>query len=477
MKALRRSNARGAILVFALLTSAVAVVAMAFWISTISTRARYVDVLHSAVSRRLARENARLIATRYVQTRVIPAETGAMLTRGLGTFYPTTGNYQWGGFRLNTNWAGSTLSSTAENIGVNRISYGPAGTFGEKSGYGLVDGSGVARDLPITLLDGNLGWDYRWQARSFSPALSGDLLVIHRPPAGLPEPSITGNFNLAGRLFVWMGASSQPAVPATVVFQSYGTSGPPLSSRVSTDIVPTNYPPVYHLAWVNSRTTPGLGRLNVVWDDESPGHSLRNKVLDSKTTPSLFIVDGGRSSSSSFGYTSDGSGTVSVDLSNSTLSGVVVENASTLRLIGQSTTSAWSAAATAPTAIVVYRQAAGATYNLQRIRCEGKNNRRVVLGVRKETPNLLTQIDFVDASSSAAGVGPEWRLLMNIERTPASITFTGNRLNLKGGIVTDSPLTGPSGSNILYIYRETSPGGLPTRDARRAWSEAYLLDG
>ena len=70
MKVLRPSRPRGGILVFALMCSAVAVLGLTYWIMTVAGRSRYVDTLQSGTKRRVARDNGRVIAARYMKARV-----------------------------------------------------------------------------------------------------------------------------------------------------------------------------------------------------------------------------------------------------------------------------------------------------------------------------------------------------------------------------------------------------------------------
>ena len=121
-------SSQGAILVFALLCSAVAVVGMTYWIGTVAARGQYIELLTEGSKRRLARENARVISTRYVHAQVLNEDAGAIFSRGLGTYYSGTDNYDAGGAELTSSWSGSPLSSLTSNIGINRISY--ADTFG-----------------------------------------------------------------------------------------------------------------------------------------------------------------------------------------------------------------------------------------------------------------------------------------------------------------------------------------------------------
>ncbi|MGI8602801.1 MAG: hypothetical protein ACR2OZ_07345 [Verrucomicrobiales bacterium] len=195
-----------------------------------------------------------------------------------------------------------------------------------------------------------------------------------------------------------------------------------------------------------------------------------------KKNPAFHMINGGTATNSSMGFSSDGAGAVSVDLSSSTLAGVVVENAATLELKGQSTATAWADVGNSPSALVVYHQAPASTYNLTAINFTHKNNRRVVLGIRKDENLPGVTFSFPDVGSNEAGVGPEWRLIAQIESTPAIFNFVGTTLNLIGGIVTNRELAAPSGGQLLHIYREQVPLGLMTKTPRRAWTEGFKLD-
>jgi hypothetical protein len=472
MKISHPRQPRGSILVFALLCSAVAVLGMTYWIATVAGRGNYVATLHDGAKRRMARENARIIATRYAQARVLPDSAGDMFSRGLGSYYAATDNYEWGGTELTAAWNGSVLSSVTPSIGINRISYADTAGFGLRTN----DENQTGFDLPMLLMDGSQKRSYRWQARSYSPALAGDLFVVYRPPAGAPEVDISGSIAVHGRAYFWMGASG-PTIASSVTFDTYATSGSALASMVATDFVPSNYPPIYNLSSTSTSGPATAGYSNVVWDPNSPGYSLRNKALDEQPMPALYMVNGATVSTSSNGYSSDGLGTVSIDLSSPTLEFVVVENASTLRLTGQTTATTWADVASYPSVLIVYHQAAGSTYNLTTIQMAEKNNRRLVLGVKKDENLAAVTIDFPDAATAKAGVGPEWRMIAHLESTPATITYTGSTLNLTGGLATDRSLSAPSDSGrILHIYREAVPLGLTSKTPRRAWVEGFKQD-
>ena len=193
MKSLRSSRPRGGVLVLALMCSGMAVLGLTYWIMTVGARSRHVDTMEDATKRRLARANGRTLAFRYAHLRVLPATAGTAFSRGLGTWYSGLENYEWGGVRLNSAWSGSPLRSNTGSTGVNRISPG------DRGGFGLADTSGTGYDLPLQVLDGGQVVPHRWQARSYSPVLAGDLLVVHAPASNATPVTLTGAIQVNGR--------------------------------------------------------------------------------------------------------------------------------------------------------------------------------------------------------------------------------------------------------------------------------------
>jgi hypothetical protein len=472
MKLLRPSRPRGGILVFALMCSAVAVLGLTYWIMAVAGRSRYVDTLQASAKRRLARDNGRVLATRYVHARVLPAAAGGTFSRGFGEYYSGLQNYEWGGVSLALAWSGSPLASNTGSTGVNRISYG------DRYGFGLTDALGNGLDLPLNILDGDDAWTYRWQARSYSPVLSGDLLVVHVPDADSSAASttITGVVNVNGRAYFHNASENAGATPGdAVVFRAYGSPGPGWGALAPTDAMVTNYPPISTLAWaVAGAALPGVS--NVVWDTATPGNSLRNKVLDTRTIPAIYTVDGATSSTSSNGYSSDGLGTVTVDLTNPTLDGVVVQNVQTIEFVGQATDTTWADVAGYPTALVVVHRSATDTFVPTTFNFRNKNNRRLAVGVRCETDPAPVTLNFPEADQAIAGVGPNWRLVLMLEQTPVIFAPAGGTLNITGGITTDRGFTAPGSPGALNLYRETSPIGLSTKTGRRSWAEGFRAD-
>jgi len=470
MKALRPSRPRGGILVLALMCSGLAVLGLTYWIMTVGARSRYVDTMEDATKRRVARANGRTLAFRYAHLRVLPATGGTAFSRGLGTWYSGLENYEWGGVRLNSAWSGSPLRSNTGSTGINRISPG------DRAGFGLADSAGTGYDLALQVLDGGQSVPHRWQARSYSPMLAGDLLVVHAPASPATAVALTGSIQVNGRAHFQAAASSSLTVDPTVTFNAYGSQGPALPSLASTDRLVSNYPPVHALTWTVAGT-PVAGQSRVIWEESVPGFSLRNKVLDTRTVPAIYVVNGAVNSTGSNGYSSDGLGTVTIDLGNPTLDSVVVENVRTIEVIGQSTALTWSDVAGFPTALVVVRRGPADVFIPTAVNFRNKNNRRVVFSVRCESdPPAPVTLSFPEANQASAEVGPDWRMVLVLEQTPVAFSAAGGTLNLTGGISTDRSVAAPAAPGTLRLFREFGPVGLSTKTPRRAWAEGFRMD-
>ncbi len=469
----RFGRPRGAVLVFALLISAVAVLGLTYWSLTVAARARYVEGQTQAVKRRIARDNGRVLARSWTERRVLADTDGTAFSRGIGTYFTATDSYDWGGIEMNSTWSGPTLQSNTACVGVNRIS------LANGSGFGLRTAANQGLDLPLHLLDGNNDWSYRWQARSCSAFLAGDLLSIHNPSeTPVNAPVVAGTWNVHGRGCLWHAGNSGTYNASTLSFDKGYLSDAPIPAFANAGIRLSNYPPVLNRTYAWTGSEPSVaGSLNVVWNDASPGYTLKNRALDGKTTPSNYTVKGDTASTSYNGFSSNGSGGVTVDLNNATLSDVVIENCTTIDLTGQSTTTEWSTANTLPVVLIVYHETASSPLQLWTVRISGKNNRRLIFAIRKESGETSVAFNFLDANTTKAGTGPNYRLMLIAEKTPLTFTYSGNAVNLTGGIMTDRGLTGDAGSgNSISLYRETEPQSLAVKAPRRVWAEGFRAD-
>ena len=438
----RFGRPRGAVLVFALLISAVAVLGLTYWSLTVAARARYVEGQTQAVKRRIARDNGRVLARNWTERQVLSKTDGTSFSRGIGTYYSATDTYDWGGIEMNSTWTGSTLASNTPCVGVNRIS------LANGAGFGLRTAANQGLDLPLHILDGNNDWNYRWQARSYPAFCAGDLLAIHNPSeTPVNAPVVAGTWNVHGRGCLWYAGNSGTYDATRLSFDRGYLSDAPITVFKNAGIRLSNYPPVFNYThgWTGSLPSVG-GSLNVVWNDNSPGFTLKNRALDGKTTPSNYIVKGDTASTSYNGFTSNGSGGVTVDLNNNTLSDVVIENCTTIDLTGQSTTTEWSTANTLPAVLIVYHETATSPLQLWTVRISGKNNRRLIFALRKETGETSVAFNFLDADTTKAGTGANYRLMLVAEKTPLTFTYPGSGVNITGGIMTDRGLNGENGS-------------------------------
>lgn len=492
MKTLRSSRPRGGILVFALMCSGVAVLGLTFWVTTIATRGKYVDTLQDGAARRVAKANSSALAARFMEMKVLPGGSGTSFALGFGD--GATWDWDcWGGIQLvagwwdpdpkdswpklkfndGNDWEGYSVASRIITIGTNRISMGDTEGFGLDGNAVNVDGTLTKKgyDLPLQLLDGYGSTNFRWQARSYPAPLAGDLLSVHR--SGIPGRvvNVSGVIEVQGRAHMHFrsGEGDKISIGNNVMFGSYGSNGYTIPGRTI-----SNYPPVYSESWTTGGAADS-GRLGVVWKDSGTGYSLKNKVLDGRTFPENYEIDGQVASTNINGYSSDGSGTVTIDLGQPTLDGVVVKNVQTLVLTGQTTETQLSDVTAFGAVLVVVRNDTGKP-PLSKVLFHNENNRRLVLAVRSEDASGGTvSFDFPNASI-LAGSAPRWRMMLVAERTPIAFNPAGGSLDITGGIITDDSLTAPASPGRVRIVRDYNPVGLATKAPRRAWVEGYRAD-
>lgn len=504
MKNFRSSQPRGGILVFALMCSGVAVLGLTFWVTTIAGRGKYVDTLQDSAARRVARANGSALAARFMEMRVLPGGSGTAF--GLGFGGGTTWDWdQWGGIQLDAgwdtaagmtwlsgsnDWEGYTVASRTASFGTNRISMGDAGGFGlaDASVDGFGNPTGKGYDLPLRVLDGYGYTNFRWQARSYPAPLSGDLLSVHRSSVVVSgntrSVGISGVIQINGRAHFHFRASDSGLVSLGTDVSHISSGGAVSALQYSSNGVSflnrpiSNYPSVYSESWAtgSAMAAADSGRLNVVWKDSGTGYFLKNKVLDGRTFPENYQVDGNVESTNANGYSSSGgtSKTVTIDLSQPTLDGVVVKNARTLIFTGQTTATKYDEVAGLGSALVVVDPASNPA--LTDVYFNNENNRRLVLAVRRNGTSTTAVTFRFPHASIVAGSAPRWRMVLVAERTPITFSPTGGTVDIIGGIITDDSLAGPPSPGRLKLLRDVNPMGLITKAPRRSWIEGFRRD-
>ncbi len=479
MKARASSRPRGGILIFVLMLSAVCVLGLTGWITTISAKSKYVDALELAAQRRIAEQNGRRLAAKYASVAVMDLTTTTAFSAGVGGYIDGVAN--WGGISVQP-WAGNTLNSTAPAAGVNRLSLGDRGAYGFSN-------TPPAPELALAVTGPDLTVPYRLQPKSYPSFLAGDLLMVHRLSDGT-SPTITGQIEIVGRAYF----HTMPNLTfGTIVAGSHAYAPEITVPGAAITDKNTNFPSQPTRAWATASGANRVGFSNVVWDsswnasypNDPANQTLRNKVFEGHDMfPNEYIMDGAvkDEGTKNIAYASTGPNSsgapdqqyrVTIDLNKPQCGTVVVENARYIEFIGQNTgdpapSEDWQ------TVLVVIRANDTGSQQLQRIEFKYHNQRRLVVGLSSKDP--------VDVNASFTGFADnqnrEWRLALFAENTPMVFNLDTpspgiSSVTLQGGLSIDHNLTvlPATAFNKLILTRETDRDEMVQRLPRRLWAE------
>ncbi len=447
-------NTSGSVIVIGLLLLAMVTLGLAAWISLITTRSYLVEQMEATVKRRVAYSNANALAKEYVYQKALGKSSGSAvhieLSGGMG------------GVDIPA-WTGAPLASNSIPGSVNRI--GPA------------DGFGFTKDLPVTISNGTESTVRNYQMRSRSPMLGGDLLCYQNPAINTSDVVLKGNIHIYGR--------SQIAVPGLISgytigefrstrynVPSLGTTSFQVLDTGGAVTLPSNFPPLPVTAGVVGSGLGYDGKASTVNNTVSPFNSLYHKI-----TSTSHIVVRGDVSSNNRGVVCDGNGVITVDLSDATLTNVFFDsNIRRITLTGQDRTTSsglatFTAAENLPAVAFVVLQDSSSTRNLEWVRMEYSNARRLIMAMKVPSGDDEVEYEWRQSESN-----PEWRMILVGESMRFRLILRNNGVvTLKGGIRNDRRLEmDTSSSKILRIVRETNPQSLLEALAdRNAWLESY----
>lgn len=463
---IQRNNQAGSVLIYALIVLAIGALVLTGWVQLLATRAIATTETSKAMKGRLIMENSRLLASQYILQNVL-TETYA----GPG-FHMAAGG-SWAEFYLTGTSTGAPLGVTSDSDHLNVFSPGGA------SGYGL--------NISARLFDGTVNlvpWDF--QTRSISPIFAHDLLTV--------QSVVSSDWDVDGNTVVWDPVSQGDFDFVSNTYQ-IPTVSPPVKNKAELPVLMSNFafPPVtsggagyggflsvihpadvtrgllYKAGWrPTGDTTPAPAHI-AVYSDDDPG---------TEPNPHVNLVMTGTAPDPSYlGVSSDGSGTVTIDLSESNSQLIYITNdVSTLILQGQLLNTAdYAIGATDDKAdgvevdpraglLIVYVQDDGTARNLTSIQLQGQNNRRVYLAVKKSN---VPQSGITFTTNTP---GARWRLAGVFENVPLTWSLVGD-LQLIGGLRSDASVEVTGGT--VSVFRETDPRLLARHAARLAWLESY----
>lgn len=459
-----RSASSGSAILMGLVVMTLGTFGVAAWISLINSRALYIQSMEVSSSHRIARVNARAVADEFIYRHAL---TKAAVPAGNILIPDGSG-------------AVATASSdTAPLASLVRPS-------GEVS-TGMANGYGYQVELPVSVTinvdhdsdpaTGGIASTYSrsYLLKSRAPQLTGDLMVMHRASADNSRGNeLSGQIRVFGSTLLW---SSGLSVMADSGFRSnryttFSREASPSAGRIRNLegewIAPANYPLVSNTAGEASGGNAYEGRLDVI--DPGPGipWSMKNRLMQG----SHIVLAGDKEFDSGRGARSDGAGNIHITLGNAHLTGVLIGNhVRTVNIHGQDDALSLANAGSLAAIMIVIQQTAGSGRQLRNIHLRGSNNRRLLLGIKRdEVGSSEVRLNFVDADED-----PEWRLMLVAENCGIIAgNFPNGLVTVVGGIRTNSDFKwSQSSGKILRLRRETDAGVLESLVPRTAWIESY----
>ncbi|MEM9481402.1 MAG: Ig-like domain-containing protein [Verrucomicrobiota bacterium] len=442
---------RGSVLLFGLVLMGMATFGLVSWISLLTTRSYMIETAEYAVQRRVAYHNATAVAEEHLYQNAITGTNVPAINVELA-------NYM-GAVDIEAH-AGAALAETNFVGSVNR--FGPS--------------DGLSYSLPVTtaISDGAETTTRMFLMNSRNPMLSGDLLTLNAPSIITNDRRLSGDFWVEGRSTIWLPDALQTYTYGDFRSEQYttpteGATGFNVMDFSGANLLPANFPFIPMTAGMTS-----AGNLGFDGTARSVNYSSNsvNSIYDEVMTYSPVVVTG-TTSSSQPGVTSNGSGRITLDLSDENLSLVVIEsNVNRIVFDGQSNQSDFDSAAALDPVVVVYRNSPGSAYDIGRIEFNNANGRQLLLAINAESG---ASDNYVNLRFDHADDNPIWRLFVVSEnfRTNFAAT-TGGTLTLVGGIRGDRRISETTTSFDIRVRKEPSPKNLIELLAdRNAWLESF----
>ncbi len=439
----RRSES-GAVLAMVLMVILVGAAITAGWVAVMSAEAQYIETFADAAKRRVALGNGTGLARQYLLTN--------FLTKRLSSIPTITAN-------VGDGWGGITLPGGT--VEPNTLPLVPLDTFAPSAGwnhFNPANGDGYAATVPVTVTGGNATITRYFLARSRSSALAGSLLISNQPylsPSA--TTSVAGAMAVSGQSLLWQPNSPNTYSLTTDSFNAPSVPLPAISLANSggTNLAVSNFPFVPLTSGDVGGAASYDGRVDAIANG-SGTNSLAVKASGAVTIT-------GMSGTTANGVTSDGSGTVTINLTHPELDNVVIVG-ETSRIVfdGQSNAAQSTYAGNQIAVLVVFLQPLGSSLNLANVDFNLTNNRKFVFGIWK-----ASGIDPVSFNFPQTG---GWRGIFSLENCAATINVAGSK-TLQGGIQSDRAITTTGGT--LTVTTEPDPKLLDRLTTRDGWIEAF----
>lgn len=492
---------RGGALILALIFMGTIAAGFATWITIIRQRSRVGELTEHQARKRIAAENAKIMARDYLLRRALAAnadDDGLSSGTSGGTSWATSTQTSWNseGFTTTPLWSGYSMDSSSKLAGLNGFSptfdYPYSKSFTFTQNYRLLT---FTSEAPAYQSDATT---VRGYVRSRNLMLGGDLLILHRPTiSGAAAPAVTGNVAVNGRVMHFVpeiAAASYSARSQRFTAPAAISGGTPSAVNIApADLAGANLPwsnlpwtPVSggNIAGANLESTASgddwrfpdfTGQINFIDNPNNASNSFRAELIANNNT---LQPTGTAATTDSRGFLMNGAGVATVtpviDSNATDLPSVVLSNANgitELIIDGQSGSTLTSYAPFRPSMAIVYTQSSTGT-NLATIRLRNQNNRRLILALKKDARAGMTPVNVIVETTGSSST---WHCLIICENVPLTFSYTNvTTFNLYGGIETNAPLVFPASPRLCEISLETDTRGLIRMSPRLAWVETFL---
>jgi len=468
----------------------VTTIGVASWLAIVNGRTMYTEAVEDGMRRRVALENSRSIAEEYMYrvaatSDAAPAASFPLDPDAIPNPNPPAEADQPDiveQVQIAANADGPLEASSTDPISrVNRLGMAE-GIDCYQTFYNVALGRGTNQRIR------------RFELRGRSPILYGDLVTLHRPtltPGSTSSPDIRfrGNVNVKGRTVLWRpdmidydSDSLFSSNEYVLKSRSYGDL--PVYNSVGDRLRPSNFPFKPTSAGSTAAGDLGFdGRLSTVENASNPINTLFGRIGGVGGTVGR-VEANGDAISSERGVVSNGSGSISIDLSESSLSKIYIKNNTrTITLNGQADDTAFDAAADLQPVILVIIQDGLTSRDLDTIQLTHRNSRRLIVAVKttidagQSASRLRAKFRWMNSNASPK---PTWRLIAIAENTEIRFQHDADNshVTIFGGIRTDRGFYSDNvDTKSFTIERETNPESTLTALLdRNVWLESYNPD-
>ena len=466
-----RHRVAGSAMLLALMVMGVATMGVAAWVGMVNGRTSYTETMEDAMRRRVALENSRALAEEYMYLVAANGDTASALTAEIDS--GETARVEIPG------WTGNAFKSVISPGGINRSGMTNGHTYFDRKYVGYV------RYFDVLLGKGEHQVSRSFQLRSRAPMLYGDLVTLNQPtivPGDPDDPDIRfeGNVQVNGRTVFWRPDMVEPSASDNryrskeYVLRSENYGEYEINDLGGTKIRPSNFPFAPITAGPAGGGLGFDGKLSTVRNMTSDINSLYDKL-----GPSPIMASGTTFLVSGRGVNSTGGGTVTIDLNHEDLGNVVIDN-HTSRVVlngqGMSDDTAYDEAGNRTAVLIVILQDPTSTRNLDRIEMTNRNNRRVVVAVKKTIPSWASSSwRRVKLTWMNADQNPKWRMIAIGENVEIRYqAYQNGSVTVYGGVRTDRGFFSHNSANKqFFLHREEDGKYLERLLDRNVWLESY----